>query len=61
MDRLVEVLTPHAHQYLSEQAIRDTVEAVVDKSGLWGALESGTLLYCDAYSRLWGLLVSSVL
>ena len=44
MDRLVEALTPHAHHYLSEQAIRDTVEAVVDRSSLWEALGSGTQL-----------------
>jgi hypothetical protein len=41
MDLWVEVLTPHAHLYLSEQAIRDTVEAVVDKSSLWEAFKLG--------------------
>jgi hypothetical protein len=45
MDLWVEVLTPHAHLYLSEQAIRDTVEAVVDKSSLWEALEPGMHVY----------------
>jgi hypothetical protein len=42
MDCLLEVLTPRAHPFLSEQAIRDTVEAVVDKSTQWEALERGT-------------------
>ncbi len=45
MDRLVEALVPYAHHYLSEQAIRDTVEAAVDKPGLWEALKPGMHVY----------------
>ena len=41
VDRLLEALTPRAHPFLSEQAIRDTVEAVVDELSLWEGLQQG--------------------
>jgi hypothetical protein len=41
VSRLLEGLTPHAHQFLCAQAIRDTVEVVVDNSSHWDALQQG--------------------